>query len=170
MYVDEKTRTISGRRDVNPATLSDEGRQRETTLANELSVIVVAGTAPTSFTLYEDDGITLGYLKGNVRETRIVQEAEGDQVRVTVEKSQGGFHNANSSRASSIKLIVDSREATGVEVNGSTLPKLNSCMENIGVGKVGWCNQGRNLILIRSEIEPVDRAKHYVIRLTPLNQ
>jgi alpha-glucosidase (family GH31 glycosyl hydrolase) len=64
MYVDEKTRTISGRRDVNPATLSVEARQRETTLANDLSVMVVAGTAPTSFTLYEDDGITLDYLKG----------------------------------------------------------------------------------------------------------
>jgi Domain of unknown function (DUF5110) len=76
--------------------------------------MVVAGTAPTSFTLYEDDGITLDYLKGNVRETRIAQQAEGDQVRVTIDKAQGGFHNANSSRASLIKLVVDSGEATGV--------------------------------------------------------
>ena len=71
MYVDEKTRTVSGRRDVNPATLSNEERQKETILSSELRVKVFAGHDPTSFALYEDDGITLDYLKGKVRETKI---------------------------------------------------------------------------------------------------
>jgi alpha-glucosidase (family GH31 glycosyl hydrolase) len=167
MYVDEKTRTVSGRRDVDPATLSDEERQRENTLTTELKVKVFASTDPTSFTLYEDDGITLDYLNGKVRETEISQRVEGDTIRVMIGQAQGTFHGANSSRASVVDVFVDKRRATSVEVNGQALPRLNSCPADIDAGKTGWC-AGPNLVRVRGGIEPVDRAKKFIIRIVPL--
>ncbi|MGH7230644.1 MAG: DUF5110 domain-containing protein, partial [Nitrospiraceae bacterium] len=165
MYVDEKTRTVSGRRDVNPATLSNDERQRETTLTNELRVKIFAGTDPTSFTLYEDDGITLDYLKGNVRETRISQQAEADRVRVTIHEAHGAFHDALLSRANVVELIVDGREAIAVELNGNQLPTLTSSAE-FEAAKTGWHNAGPNLIRVRSEILPVNNAKAFIVRLS----
>jgi alpha-glucosidase len=165
MYVDEKTRTISGRRDIDRATLSDEGRQRENILTNELRLKIFASTDESSFTLYEDDGMTLDYLNGKVRETEISQHAEVDKIVVTVHEARGTFHGANALRTNRIEMVVDKRQATGVEVSGQALPHLNSCTDDIESGKVGWCNAGPNLILIRGGMDSVDHAKQFVIRL-----
>jgi alpha-glucosidase len=167
LYVDDKTMNALGRRDVDLSALSEEERQQEQILASELRVKIFASTVPTSFTLYEDDGITLDYLHGNVRETRISQQAQGDQVLVTVHASQGTFHEANSSRATFIELIVDNRQAVGVEVGGNALPQLSSCAADMDSGRIGWCNTGNNLIRVRGGDEAVSLAKHFIIRMAP---
>jgi alpha-glucosidase len=165
MYVDEKTRTITGRRDIDLATLADEARQRENILTNELRLKIFASTDETSFTFYEDDGMTLDYLNGKVRETEISQHAEADKILVTVREARGTFQGANGVRTNRIEMVVDKRQATGVEVGGQALPRLNSCTDDIENGKVGWCNAGPNRILIRGGMDSVDHAKQFVIRL-----
>jgi alpha-glucosidase (family GH31 glycosyl hydrolase) len=163
MYVDENTRNVSGRRDVNLTTFSEEERQKETMLTTELRVKVFAGSDPTSFTLYEDDGITLDYRNGNIRETRMTQQADADRVRVTIHEAHGTFRNAISLRANVVELIVEGREASAVEVNGHQLPRLASSTE-FEAGKIGWHNAGHNLIQARSEVHPLERAKNFVFQ------
>jgi alpha-glucosidase len=165
MYVDEKTRNVYGRRNVNPEGLSEEDRRRETIVPNELRAKIFAGEKPTSFTLYEDDGTTLDYLKGNIRRTVISQQANDDSVRVVIGEGKGTFHGAVSSRANMIELVVDGRLGTAVELNGSPLTQLASATE-FESGKPGWYNAGPNLIRARSELRPVIEPKTFVFRLS----
>jgi alpha-glucosidase len=158
MYVDERTRNVSGRREVDLQALSPGERQRESVLAGELRLKVFAGDAPSAFTLYEDDGVTLDYLAGQVRETRLEQLPEGDAVRVTVHPAQGSFHGAVSARANVIELVLEGREATGVELNGSALPQLAS-VSAFGAGEAGWYNAGTNLVRVRTPVLPVSDSK-----------
>ena len=165
MYVDDKTRNLSGRRDVNQADLTDEQRERETRLAAELRLRVVAGETPTSFTLYEDDGLTLEYLDGKVRTTRIEQQAEADGVRVTIHAADGTYHGAPASRSIMVELIADDREALEVEVDGQPLAHLDS-IQQFDAGMVGWLNAGRNRILARAPEKDVGCQTTFVFRLS----
>jgi uncharacterized protein DUF5110 len=132
-------------------------------LTTELRVKVFAGSDPTSFTLYQDDGITLDYRNGNIRETRMTQQADADRVRVTIHEAHGTFRNAISLRANVVELIVEGRAASAVEVNGHQLPRLASSAE-FEAGKIGWHNAGHNLIQARSEVHPLERAKNFVFQ------
>jgi alpha-glucosidase len=167
MYVDDKTRNVSGRRDIQLADLTDEQRQREARLAAELRLRVVAGEAPTSFTLFEDDGLTLEYLAGKVRTTRIEQQAAGNAVRVVIQPAEGTFSGAPASRSATVELIVDRREAVAVEVGGQPLPHVNS-REQFDAGMVGWHNAGRNRILARAAERDVTSPTTLVFRLSAL--
>jgi alpha-glucosidase len=164
MYVDDKTRNVSGRRAVDPNALSPEQRERESILAQELRVRVFAGDSPSAFTLFEDDGVTIDYLAGRVRETRLEQQPAGDAVRVTVHPAQGSFHNALPARANVIELVVNGRVGTGVELNGSALQRLSS--SEFEDGKSGWYNAGNHVIRARTPVRAVGDAKELVFRLS----
>lgn len=55
---------------------------------------IYPSTRPTSFTVYEDDGATVAYQSGQVRETVIRQQGRGDEVRVTIEAVRGTYADA----------------------------------------------------------------------------
>lgn len=48
-------------------------------------------SATTSFTLYDDDGVTNHYLKGAYATTRIEQQTEGNKVKIRVHQTKGNF-------------------------------------------------------------------------------
>jgi alpha-glucosidase (family GH31 glycosyl hydrolase) len=160
MYVDGNTRNLSGRRSVELASLTEQERQREVRLTTELRVKVFTSENPSSFTLYEDDGLTLEYLGGNVRETPISQQAQANQAHVTVHAAQGNYHGALPSRAVAIELVVDNRQVLDVQLNGQSLPQLAS-KEEFDVGKAGWVNAAPNLIQARSPEQAVDQQKEF---------
>jgi alpha-glucosidase len=165
MYVDDKTRTVSGRREVDLASLTEEQRQRETRLTTELRVRVVAGESPTSFTLFEDDGLTLEYLDDHVRLTRIDQQPQADRVQVTIRAAQGDYHAAPAERGNFVELIVNDREAVAVEVNGLPLARLDS-VARLDAGEVGWANAGRNRVMARGPVGDVGGDTTFVFRLS----
>ncbi len=164
MYVDDKTRNLLGKRDVDLAALSEEERQVEITRTTELRVKVFAANPLTSFTLYEDDGLTVAYRKGEFRETLISQQAEGVKVRVTIHQAKGTFKDAPQSRGYAVELIVDDREGTGVQVNGQDLPRITA--EEFEAGKRGWHNAGYNLIRARSAPGPVSQPQEFTLQLS----
>jgi alpha-glucosidase len=136
MYVDEKTMNIVGKRS-------------DGTVRDELIVRVYVDSAPTRFTLYEDDGETISYQKGDARTTVISQQRSGDRVTITIDGSSGTYIGAPSHRDNVIKLIVDKAQATGVTLNGERLTQ-HPTRDAFEAATSGWHKAGGNLALIKS--------------------
>lgn len=106
MYVDEHTMNVFGRR--------KDGSTRD-----ELIVRVYADETPSSFTLYEDDGLTRAYLdRGNgIRTTRISQNLQRTTATVTIAPAVGTYQLAPESRINALELIANERGARTVSLN-----------------------------------------------------
>jgi len=87
---------------------------------NTLRVRIFPGRQETSFTLYEDDGWSVDYQKGQVRQTRISQKQQGKKVFVTVEPASGTHAGAPAARVREV-LLVAPGGVSKVELNGKPL-------------------------------------------------
>lgn len=163
MHVDAHTRNLFGKRSYEPANAADV--QREKILTTQFWVRVFASPVESSFTCFEDDGRTLEYMDGHVRQTRITQQAQAEESRVTIHAAQGDYHNAVEERCRVVELITDGHAATGVTVGGDPLPQLAS-QADFDAGNTGWINAGRNRTLARSVSESVDVQQKFIFELT----
>ncbi len=93
-YVDERTMNALGQR--------TDGSRRD-----ELIVRVYADETPSAFTLYEDDGRTMAYQRGEVRTTVLSQVQAGDGVTVTIGRTWGSYVGAPAGRDNVVALAVD---------------------------------------------------------------
>jgi alpha-glucosidase len=137
MYVDNQTMNILGKR-------------KDGSLRDELIVRVYADDTASSFTLYEDDGETIAYQKGEVRTTLISQQQNGDSVTVTIGGAVGTYSGAPTSRDNLIKLILQAPENIGaVLLNGEKLAQYSTQAE-FEAAASGWYIAGSHLILAKS--------------------
>lgn len=160
--VDEGTWNIRGKR-------AGRGVAR-----SELQVKVFASTDLTSFTLFEDDGETVGYRHGEVAETRIEQQLIGDEAHVTVHATTGQFVGLPASRTHMVELVVRDRHAVGVELNGTTLSPCGG-QETRGAAEQGGApcyenyadqdGQGQAIRLFAG-LQAVAATKEFVVRLS----
>ena len=158
MPVDEQTRDAFGRRRDAPA--------------NDLVVQVYADTAPSQFTLYEDDGTTLDYGPDErpvyqTRTTTLSQQQTGNESVVIIDKSVGSYPGNVSQRNNSVRLIVHDARAVSVKLNGVALPQHTSASSFASASR-GWFNTGRNLILIKSGLRAVATKKTFKVTLQPI--
>ena len=72
--------------------------------------------------LTEDDGLTLGYQRGERRRTLITQGASGGEVRVRLDAAEGSFGGAKTARAIVVRLSLPVGHVSGVTLNGERLP------------------------------------------------
>ena len=88
-----------------------------------------------SFVLYEDDGIGMGYTKGECARTRFTYTREGSHVTVTIEPSEGVFTGQNPERAYTIELPA-TRPASALEVDGKLARGVYLPGESLNIIKV----------------------------------
>ena len=149
MYVDQHTVNLLGRR-------------RDNATRDELIVRVFASSDRTTFTLYEDDGVTTAYQQGKVQTTELSQKLDGNVATVTIEASRGTYLNAPQTRESIAELVVNNRNVERVELNGTgcgTFPEFMG-----GRGDC-WFAQDGNLIKSGSRKIGVATVKTFVFRL-----
>jgi alpha-glucosidase (family GH31 glycosyl hydrolase) len=164
MYVGDKTANVYGKRRINLDALSAADKTAETTHNQELIVEVFTSPNPSSFTLIEDDGLSLAYEneRGHrVRETQIEQRQDGNTVTVTVHGAQGnGYAGAPDARATVVELVTNGRSATAVD-------NLQPCESNSfdKAAAVGWENTRQNLVRARFAPQKVNDEKKFVIHL-----
>lgn len=95
-----------------------------------LSLQIVAGETPTQFNLYEDDGVSLGYLQGKMRVVQISQRMEktGDHWKelITFDPVHLGYQSPKKLRGYEIELYVDHQNVKGVEINSKEMPRCIS--------------------------------------------
>jgi len=137
MYVDDQTMNISG--------LRKDGSTRD-----ELILRVVASPEPTSFMLYEDDGISTAYRDGAVRTTQITQQQEGDRVTIKVESANGTYEGAALERDTHLQLLTQhQRKPREVTLNGVVLQAAGS-REEWETLESGWYFDEAGLLLVKT--------------------
>ncbi|RJQ50868.1 MAG: DUF5110 domain-containing protein [Desulfobacteraceae bacterium] len=145
---------------VDESTKDAFGHRKEGASARqELIVKVFAGTAPSSFILYEDDGRTLRYGIDrrpvySFRTTEITQhQSAADTVLVTIHPAvdvNSPFSGAPMERPNVVKLVVEGRRAASVRLNGQ--PLIEHASESaFDAAQSGWLNAGNHLVLVKTE-------------------
>jgi len=156
MYVDKETKDVFGHR-------------KDGTSHNELIVKVYGDTAATEFTLYEDDGTSIGYdsvkkPKYDYRTANIFQKSSSNTATVLINKSSGSYNGAVTQRNNTIKLALENTEATKVTMNGTNLVMLTT-EEAFNAAPAGWYNTGHNVVLAKSGIQNVSTNKNFQFTL-----
>ena len=150
--VDEKTMDMLGLR-------SDGSR------LDELAARVYASPNPTSFTLYEDDGWTTAYQRGEVRTTVFRQQAVSGRVSVDIDAASGTYQGAPTSRATRLELVIPLGTATTVTFNGAALPEMAS-LAAFNAATEGWLNAADHLVLIKTEPLSVTTQKSFEVEIS----
>jgi len=146
---------------------------------SELMVQVYPDMEASTFTLYEDDGVTLNYHNNRrpfyqYRETKIDQiQTTGAQVNVTIHPAHDintdtPFNGAIIERRNVIKLVMENAEATTVSLNGSHLTQYPNEMD-FNAAPSGWYNAGNNLVIAKSDkMNVYSTTKQFSFALKPI--
>ncbi len=144
---------------VDDQTMNIMGQRKDGSTRNELILRVAAKKEPTTFVLYEDDGVSIAYRDGGVRTTEISQIIEGETITVTVGAGQGTYEGAPDERDT--WLLVITREATqpvSVMLNGQPLKQADSEAAYEAL-ESGWYYAAPNLVLVKTGVMGVDIPK-----------
>ena len=152
--------------------------QRRSSAPHRAIARVYADPTPSAFTLFEDDGTTLRYdgegrPSYHHRTTRISQQQTSPTAAsVTVAAAanvngSGPYPGAVTSRQNVVELVVDTAEATAVNLNGAPLTQ-HTTQAAFDAASSGWVNAGRNLILVKSAAMDVATAKTFVFAVQPI--
>ena len=120
----------------------------------------------TSFDMYEDDGLTRDYKKGEFAKTLITMDAPKDDkgnVAVTIGAARGDYKNRLKERT----YVLDVRSASepvSVKHDGTELVKISVAgFEN---GQTGWCfnpDDRKGRVKVRTAKVPTDKSQQIVI-------
>jgi alpha-glucosidase len=153
MHVDDRTMNAFGRR--------TDGSRRD-----ELIVQVYADETASAFTLFEDDGRTMAYQRGELRTTTLSQVQTEDGVRVTIEGASGDYEGAPSSRDNVVHLITERAGDVG-EVTLAVAPlgpaslARHETLEAFNAASSGWVLAGPNRIVAKSGEMHVTMSKMF---------
>ncbi len=99
---------------IDDQTLNLSGKRKDGSIKNDLGIRVFSDPNPTSFTLFEDDGKTLGYepqdsKAGEVRKIKVEQWQEGNEALVIVHAAEGSYSGAPSERPITLELVFEGK-------------------------------------------------------------
>jgi alpha-glucosidase len=153
---------------VDEQTLNVEGRRADGSHRDELIVRVYAAPDATRFTLYEDDGETVAYQQGAVRETDLAQQLAADRRRATVAvaAARGTYDGAPARRDNRVELFVDRARVRRVTLNGAELPPREG-LAALEAAPDGWARTGEGQVVARSGMRPVAEEKTFTFDLEP---
>ena len=150
MYVDEQTMNLAG--------LRHDGSVRD-----ELIVRIVPAPEPSQLVLREDDGRTIAYQAGAVRQTEISQLWAAGLLEINIGATTGDYAGAPASRGNVIQVDLGELTPLAVTLNGQPLPYLDN--EAVGTAtEAGWYLTGAQLWLKTGD-RPVSEAKTIAIEL-----
>lgn len=151
MHVDEQTSNALGRR-------------RDGTRRDELVVRVFADRVPSEFTLFEDDGETVAYRGGAVRETRVTQHINGETARVAIEAARGEYSSAPAARGLVVQLVPPAnRSVARVRLNGAELPRGDGTASTAA----NWFMQAGRMAVAQRPAAPVSEQCSIEFELVP---
>ncbi len=105
--------------------LAGKGLRNLQNADNRLRLLVVPGAGNSSFTLYEDDGVSQAY-DTDYATTLIEKSLSGKKLQVTVAPRKGSYKNAPETRRIEVVLEGMSIKPSSVKVNGKPATALKS--------------------------------------------
>ncbi|MBZ0292596.1 MAG: DUF5110 domain-containing protein, partial [Anaerolineae bacterium] len=122
---------------VDDQTMNSLGKRRdESTVADTVVSIYQNSAAEGEFTLIEDDGTTMAYQNGAIRETSIMYSTSEDVTTVRVSAASSTYDGAYDQRWVELRLVGDNQVAD-VLLNGETVPQVNA-REDFSDTEPGW--------------------------------
>ncbi len=145
------------------------GQRRDGHRRDELSVRVFAGPDASAFTLFEDDGVSLAYLDGAVRETRIAQQQNGEAVTITIDPAIGTYDGAPDARPLLIELTagLDGRPAAAeaVTLDDASLPERPTRAALDGAEGGWYRDPATGATWIKAALRPVSAGASIAVTL-----
>ena len=147
-YVDDQTWNVLGKR--GDGTRHDELRVR----------VFTGGAAPSRFTVYEDDGETVAYRKGQVRATDV--ELAG--TTVVIGAARGDYAGAPAKRDAVVEVVLGSEAARveGVTLDGKPLESHRNPAA-LAHAASGWTMARAGVALVKTGELPVGSTKTIVV-------
>lgn len=130
---------------VDEQTMNAAGRRLDGTTRDELRLRVYPSEAASGFTLFEDDGETTAYLRGEVRRTSVRQRGDGGATTIEVEPATGTYRGAQARRALALEVVGASRPSA-VELDGRPLMRRRGEAALHAAGD-GWALAGARLLI-----------------------
>ncbi len=130
---------------VDEQTMNAAGRRLDGTTRDELRLRVYPAAAASRFTLFEDDGETTAYLRGEVRETSVRQRVEGGAMIIEVGPATGTHRGAQGRRALALEVVGVPRPSA-VELDGRPLARRASEAALNAAGD-GWALDGARVLV-----------------------
>jgi alpha-glucosidase len=131
-----------------PKARVDENTKNSAT-HNDLVVRVYPSRQATQFTLFEDDGETISYQTGAVRQTEIKQSEDDTGVSVVIGAAHGDFEGAMPANTQWIELASGGRVPESVQLNGQELAQMKSAQE-VEQAKTGWFKRADGLVIAKA--------------------
>lgn len=132
---------------VDDKTMNILGQRQDGSKDTALRMKIYPSNNSTSFTIYDDDGLTSGYLAGHFSQTVVTQAKYLNKVEIKIGSSQGSYDGASDQR--NLELSVFSAGAKEVTVND--LPLMSYKTKNdFQKGKSGFFQSPKNLLFIKT--------------------
>ncbi len=157
MHVDEMTMNIMGQR--------TDGSRRDEVIVRVYAHDVrgMSGSnivdGMSQFTLIEDDGETIAYQNGAVRQTVVVQAVRDRRAGVIIDLATGSYAGAPDRRENVVQLVTHRLgPARAVDLNDKPLQRHDS-REAFDAASDGWFQAGPNLVIAKSGRTAVSEPK-----------
>lgn len=151
---------------VDGQTMNSHGMRRDGTRRDELIVRVFEGDRRSEFTLFDDDGWSTAYQRGEVQRTLLEHKSDHDGVDFLIGGSRGDYAGAPSMRGGVVRLTTRGRpQCAGVTLNGRSLTRF-ATQEELDAAPSGWHQPSRSVIVAKGEPMKVSGDKLFRFRLT----
>ncbi len=127
------------------------GQQRDGNNNHSLIFAIYHASQDGSFTLYEDDGETIAYQTGAVRETHITHTRENGNMTIAISPAEGTFEGAPDSREIEIRLISPSIQVSQIMLNDEELSEIAASDES-----PGWMQAESGMVVIQTGETSID--------------
>jgi alpha-glucosidase len=151
---------------VSDATMNSEGLTASGRVDGGMVVRVYPSPVASSFTLVEDDGRTLEYLRAAMRKTVLSQRIVGGATEVVIEPAAGDYRGAPAERNVTLEVHAHGATPITVTLNGQALPRIDRD-DAWNSGLAGWQPTKSALVRVNTGVVPVTSRKTLLIRLAP---
>ncbi len=126
---------------VDKDVLNIEGLRSDGTQETTFVVNAYATEGKRKFTVYEDDGTSIGYQTGEVMETDVDLKVKGSKAEVVIHNPRGRYDLMPLTRNNLVRYIGNGANMSRVILNGRPLKKVNSAAE-LDKLEAGWYQDG----------------------------
>ncbi len=146
---------------VDAATLNLLGQRTDGTTRDDLILNVYGDAA--ALTLIEDDGTTLAYQNGAVRETPITYGVCEAGWCLEIGAAVGTFDGAANARPVEVRFIAPPAEMTTISLNDTPLPRI-SAPGNLAAATRGWTVTEGGVVVVKLGVMEVGTAVQVVLK------
>jgi alpha-glucosidase (family GH31 glycosyl hydrolase) len=146
---------------IDDQTMNMLGKRLDGKTIQDLLVQVFPSTSPSSFHVFEDDGVTEDYQDGLFADTLVSQTRVGNQVTVVIAPTLGAYVGAPSNRKNQIDLVPGDLLITQVVLNGKTLRYAHN-PEEFALLNDTWIRDPQGVVHAHSKEMSANQTKTFV--------